>query len=183
MASGDPIVVVADCWRSADLRTLGSALSCTWRRHSRHGNLPTNRLCYSPRLLFARAVLGDFNRSSQCVRSSTSRKRDRRCRIYCGRWYRRIFLDRADPADCHGFPAVTDPLADIPEERDGLTMSGDHWTYKQWEDGTVEKIVTMGLLAPEEHRADYLRVQIRRAIRQSLRHGRSGRSEDDPVVA
>ena len=22
-------------------------------------------------------------------------------------------------------------------------MSADHWTYKEWEDGTVEKIVTM----------------------------------------
>ena len=62
-------------------------------------------------------------------------------------------------------------------------MSEDHyWTYSEWLKHTVEKIVVMGLSAPEEHRADYLRVQIELAIRQSLRHGRSGRSDDDPVT-
>ncbi|WP_125954184.1 hypothetical protein [Novosphingobium sp. MD-1] len=60
-------------------------------------------------------------------------------------------------------------------------MSSDHWTFRQWENNTIEKIVTTGLAAPAEHRADYLRVQIRSAIQQSLRHGRSGRTDDDPV--
>jgi len=59
----------------------------------------------------------------------------------------------------------------------------EHWTYVEWEENTVDKIVTMGLSAPEEHRADYLRVQIKAAVRQALRHGRSGRSESEPVSA
>jgi hypothetical protein len=59
---------------------------------------------------------------------------------------------------------------------------GHHWTYTEWVHRTVEKIVSLGLHLPPEHRADYLRVQIEAAIRQSLRHGRSGRSDDDPVM-
>lgn len=35
-------------------------------------------------------------------------------------------------------------------------MSGEHWTYNEWATNTVEKIVVMGLAAPEEHRADVL---------------------------
>jgi hypothetical protein len=63
-----------------------------------------------------------------------------------------------------------------------MTDDGHYWTYREWRKHTVEKIVTLGLSAPEEHRADYLRVQIEAAINQSLRHGRSGRSDDDPVA-
>jgi hypothetical protein len=63
-------------------------------------------------------------------------------------------------------------------------MSDDgYWTYSEWLKHTVDKIVTLGLSAPAEHREDYLRVQIEAAIRQSLRHGRSGRSDDDPVMS
>lgn len=61
-------------------------------------------------------------------------------------------------------------------------MSSERWTFEEWEDATVDKIVDMGLAAPEEHRADYLRIQIRLAIQQALRHGRSGRANDDLVV-
>lgn len=74
-------------------------------------------------------------------------------------------------------------IADIHHERDAAVMSDDHWTYRQWENNTVEKIVTMGLAVEDANRADYLRVQIRNAIRQSLRHGQSGRAEDDPVTS
>ncbi|UKK85075.1 hypothetical protein L7H23_02900 [Sphingopyxis sp. BSN-002] len=62
-------------------------------------------------------------------------------------------------------------------------MSADHWTYSEWEENTVEKIVTTGLSVPDVHRADYLRVQIKLAIQQALLHGRSGRSNDEPVVS
>jgi hypothetical protein len=58
-----------------------------------------------------------------------------------------------------------------------------YWTFKEWQAETVNKIVTQGLSASEEHREDYLRVQIEAAIRQALRHGRSGRSDNDPVAA
>jgi hypothetical protein len=61
-------------------------------------------------------------------------------------------------------------------------MSGEHWNFEEWENATVDRIVGMVLEAPEEHRADYLRVQIRLAIRHALRHGRSGRADHDLVV-
>lgn len=78
---------------------------------------------------------------------------------------------------------MKDPIADIPDERDAAAMSDDHWTYRQWENNTVEKIVAMGLAIDDANRADYLRVQIRSAIRQALRHGQSGRTEDEPVIS
>ena len=61
--------------------------------------------------------------------------------------------------------AANDPLADLSVAVDHAAMNGNHWTYAEWEENTVEKIVTMGLSAPAEHRADYLRVQIRAAVR------------------
>jgi hypothetical protein len=59
---------------------------------------------------------------------------------------------------------------------------GHYWTYREWLQNTVEKIAVLGASTPEEHRAHYLRVQIKSAIEQALRHGRSGRTDDDPVA-
>jgi hypothetical protein len=73
-------------------------------------------------------------------------------------------------------------FANIRRLGDHIMADDDHWTYAEWENNTVEKIVTNGLSAPEEDRADYLRVQIKLAVQQALRHGQSGRSEDEPVV-
>lgn len=62
-------------------------------------------------------------------------------------------------------------------------MTDPHcWSFRERLAATVNKIVVLGLSAPEEHREDYLRVQIEAAIHKALRHGRSGRSDDDPVV-
>ena len=63
-----------------------------------------------------------------------------------------------------------------------MSDNGQHWTYAEWIKHTVDKIVKMGLAAPQEHRADYLRVQIESALRKSFRRGQSGRSENDPVA-
>ncbi len=60
-------------------------------------------------------------------------------------------------------------------------MSGGHWTYEEWEKHTIDKIVRVAMAVSEEDREDWLRVQIKAAIRQSLAHGRSGRSDTDPV--
>jgi hypothetical protein len=48
-----------------------------------------------------------------------------------------------------------------------------YWTYSEWLKATVDKIVKVGLSAPDEHREGWFRVQIEPAVRQSLRHGRS----------
>jgi len=63
-------------------------------------------------------------------------------------------------------------------------MSGadGYWTFAEWVEHTAHKIATMGTTAPEEHRVDYLNLQIRLAIMKALRHGRSGRRDDDPVA-
>ena len=79
--------------------------------------------------------------------------------------------------------SAIDLLADFVAVDHHAKMSDDHWTYQQCEDATVEKIATLGAIAPDEHRADYLRVQVRLAIRQASRHGRSGLADDEPVVA
>jgi hypothetical protein len=57
-----------------------------------------------------------------------------------------------------------------------------YWTFSEWLRETVNKIVIFGLSAPEEQREDYLRVQIEAAFRQALRHGKAGKSDDDPVT-
>lgn len=65
----------------------------------------------------------------------------------------------------------------------GSQMTDPHyWSSREWLAATVDKIVTLGLSAPEEHRDAYLRVQIEEAIFGAVRHGRSGRSDDDPVI-
>jgi hypothetical protein len=56
-----------------------------------------------------------------------------------------------------------------------------YWTYREWVEATVEKIVAVGISAPQEHQAAWFDVQIRVAIAQALRHGRSGKADDDPV--
>ena len=57
-----------------------------------------------------------------------------------------------------------------------------YWTFREWKHHTIEKILGMGLAVPEEHRADYLRLQVDLAIEQALRHGRSGLGDDEPVT-
>lgn len=71
-----------------------------------------------------------------------------------------------------------------------------YWTYREWVRHTVNKIanIAFGPLERvnsltghansigERDREGYLRVQIEAAIAQSLRHGRSGRGDDDPVT-
>jgi hypothetical protein len=57
-----------------------------------------------------------------------------------------------------------------------------YWTYAEWLEATVRKIVAVGLSAPEKDRADWFDLQIRLAIGQALRHGRTGLGDDDPVA-
>jgi hypothetical protein len=63
-------------------------------------------------------------------------------------------------------------------------MSDPHyWTFRDWLAATVDKIATRTIKhTPPEHQEGYLRVQLEVAIKQALRHGRSGRSDDDPVT-
>ena len=55
------------------------------------------------------------------------------------------------------------------------------WTFRQWAELESDRITELGLAAPAEHRADWFKAQIRLAIAQALRHGRSGRTEDDEL--
>ena len=56
-------------------------------------------------------------------------------------------------------------------------------SFSEWIGFEANRIVTMGLLAPEEHRADYMRIQIEAALRKATAHGRDGLSDNDPPRA
>lgn len=73
------------------------------------------------------------------------------------------------------------PVVDLRQDSHDAQMNGDYWTYAEWQVHTIDKIVKIGLSAPEEDREDYLRCQIEEAVRQALRHGQAGLSENDPV--
>jgi hypothetical protein len=60
-----------------------------------------------------------------------------------------------------------------------------HFTYAEWEKWAVDKIAGIAFhwtLNDESKREEFLRFQAQALIRQALRHGRSGRADDDPVT-
>jgi hypothetical protein len=52
-------------------------------------------------------------------------------------------------------------------------------TFADWIDFEATRIVSMGLRLPEEHRADYIKVQIQAALKKAFDHGRDGLTETD----
>lgn len=46
--------------------------------------------------------------------------------------------------------------------------------FADWIGFEAGRITSMGLKVPEEHRADYIRVQIEAALRKAFAHGRDG---------
>ena len=56
-------------------------------------------------------------------------------------------------------------------------------TFTEWINFEADRIVSMGLRLPQEHQADYMRIQIVGALRKALAHGRDGLSDDDPPRA
>jgi len=61
-------------------------------------------------------------------------------------------------------------------------MNDGYWTYKEWVEHTVGKIVGVAMAVSDEDRAGWLDVQIRAAIAQALRHGRSGGTDATRLV-
>ena len=55
------------------------------------------------------------------------------------------------------------------------------FTYRQWAAHEADRITELGLAAPTEDQADWFEVQIRLAMAKALRHGRSGRADDDKL--
>ncbi len=62
-------------------------------------------------------------------------------------------------------------------------MSDHLLTFSEWIKFEAARIVGMGLKAPEEHRADYMIVQIEAALWKATFHGRDGLSDQDPPRA
>jgi len=56
---------------------------------------------------------------------------------------------------------------------------GTQMTFADWIDFEATRIVSMGLRLPEEHRADYIKVQIQAALKKAFGHGRDGLTETD----
>jgi hypothetical protein len=55
----------------------------------------------------------------------------------------------------------------------------ERMNFAEWIDFEAARIVRMGLLAPEEHQADYMKVQIKVALKKAFAHGRDGLVETD----
>ena len=56
-------------------------------------------------------------------------------------------------------------------------------SFAEWINFEADRIVRMGLLAPQEHQTDYMGIQIQAALRKAFAHGRDGLSGDDPPRA
>jgi hypothetical protein len=54
-------------------------------------------------------------------------------------------------------------------------------TFAQWLEHRADRLVDLGLAAPEEHRADYMRVQARILARDAVEFARFGLADDDPM--
>jgi hypothetical protein len=51
--------------------------------------------------------------------------------------------------------------------------------FAEWINFEAERIVRMGSLTPEEHRTDYMIVQIQAALKKAFAHGKDGLTEND----
>ncbi|HEY6815580.1 MAG TPA: hypothetical protein VI168_08580 [Croceibacterium sp.] len=54
-------------------------------------------------------------------------------------------------------------------------------TLAQWLQRRADRRVELDLAAPEEHRADYMRVQARSLAREAVLFARRGLAADDPM--
>jgi hypothetical protein len=59
-------------------------------------------------------------------------------------------------------------------------MANNPMTFAEWMTFEAERIVSMGLQTPEEHRADYMLIQIETALHKAAAHYRDGLTDDDP---
>ncbi|WP_374347015.1 hypothetical protein [Phenylobacterium sp.] len=57
-----------------------------------------------------------------------------------------------------------------------------YWSYREWVEQTVGKIVRVAHNIPGDQLSGWLDVQVRSAIAQAHRHGQSGLGDDDPVT-
>jgi uncharacterized protein YuzE len=55
--------------------------------------------------------------------------------------------------------------------------------FSEWIRFEAGRIISMGLVVSEEHRAGYMRVNIEAALRKAFAHGRDGFTETDPPRA
>ena len=60
-------------------------------------------------------------------------------------------------------------------------MDEGYWTYNEWVEHTVAKIVAVAMAVREEDRAGGWMFKSDSAITQALRHERTGGSDNDPV--
>ena len=51
--------------------------------------------------------------------------------------------------------------------------------FAEWIDFEADRIVRVGSSVPEEHRADYMVIQIQGALKKAYHHGRDGLTEYD----
>jgi hypothetical protein len=57
----------------------------------------------------------------------------------------------------------------------------DDLTFAAWRAMRLERFVSLVLSTPEEHRADYMRVQAKSLVDDALEFSRQGLNDDDPM--
>ncbi len=57
----------------------------------------------------------------------------------------------------------------------------DLLTFAQWLEHRADRLVELGLAAPEGHRSDYMKVQARSLARDAIKFARAGLADDDPM--
>ena len=54
-------------------------------------------------------------------------------------------------------------------------------TFGEWLEHRADRLVELGLSAPDDLRVDYMRVQARSLARDAVRFARAGLADDDPM--
>jgi hypothetical protein len=57
----------------------------------------------------------------------------------------------------------------------------DRPTFAQWLRYRADRLVELGLTAPEDDREDYMKVQARSLVQDTLHFSRMGLADDDPM--
>ena len=68
-------------------------------------------------------------------------------------------------------------------DQGGRSVGVKNMDFSEWIKFEAGRIVERGLPLTEDHRADYMRIQIETALRKSFAHGRDGLTETDPPRA
>jgi hypothetical protein len=71
------------------------------------------------------------------------------------------------------------PIYGLPSGMDEKLKAGKTRAFSEWIEFEARRIVGLGLKVQEEHRADYMFIQIRAALLRAQKLGRQGLRDDE----